>query len=852
MECRVALRTSVRFGPFLLDPTQGLARGERKIHVTPKSLALLGALVERAGEIVLKEELFLRVWPSSVVTDAALSSCILELRHALGDNARRPRYIETIHRRGFRFLAICADERRAAIHREAAPSIRAAELIDRDAERASLRAIMNRVREGTRQVAFVTGATGVGATALVETCLAEAAHDSPWLICKVACAEAHGELDAYGPVVTALWQLRRMIPGGSAILRKSAPSWLGEFPAGEGTEDRVRLRQRTAGATSSRLRNELNGTLEAFAARQPLALFFDDLQWCDSATVEWLDQLVRANAPGSILVIATLSGDPSESPPRQILNLRGLAGCTFIELAPIPGPVAAFRREIVRRLATLTDRQRRVLEAASVAGSRFTNAEVAAGNEMAPAETERLLAGCRASGAIIPGPVTTWPDGTTTTTDTFAHDGYRRALYDALEPARRDGLHRRIGRRLAAGNGRDATEIAAVLAAHFERGGENAQAVEHLHEAGVIARRRCTHETALSCFRRALALSQDLPSAEERYAWEAQLRIAIGRELLVTEGLRSEEAEDCYARAYELQRRVSLRPRLGGILWGLWVYFLNRGPLDVTQQIADDLLDVATQANDPALALEAHHAQWCTALMRGDLDAVLTHVSLGMAVCGSKTDGALAMTSGCTLHDVHLDNHHAAICAGFIGAWADMLQGGHEVAGRALDAAVTHARDVGHPFTLAVALVLSAAVLAAGGDAVHCAKRAAEGRGIADEHGFAAVAAWASIYEGWALVRLGCADEGLPLIDRGLAFGKQIGISLFRPFQLALAADAHLRCGRLDIAESCVKEGFDVAERYGDGLAIAELDRMQGRLVQKLARRPSERSEVQPAPSRVH
>src|SRR5918994_7943479 len=94
----------LRFGPFELHPIQGLRRGSADVHLTPKALAVLQLLTCQAGRVVTKDELFATVWPDAAVSDATLSSCILELRKALGDDARRPRYVETLHRRGFRFI----------------------------------------------------------------------------------------------------------------------------------------------------------------------------------------------------------------------------------------------------------------------------------------------------------------------------------------------------------------------------------------------------------------------------------------------------------------------------------------------------------------------------------------------------------------------------------------------------------------------------------------------------------------------------------------------------------------------------------------------------------------------------
>jgi DNA-binding winged helix-turn-helix (wHTH) protein len=97
---------ALRFGPFRLDLEHGqLWRGTQGVKLTPKALAVLHQLVQQAGQVVSKEALFQTVWADTVVSDAALTFCIQELRRALRDDAKEPRYIETVHRRGFRFIA---------------------------------------------------------------------------------------------------------------------------------------------------------------------------------------------------------------------------------------------------------------------------------------------------------------------------------------------------------------------------------------------------------------------------------------------------------------------------------------------------------------------------------------------------------------------------------------------------------------------------------------------------------------------------------------------------------------------------------------------------------------------------
>jgi pimeloyl-ACP methyl ester carboxylesterase/DNA-binding winged helix-turn-helix (wHTH) protein/class 3 adenylate cyclase len=75
------------------------------IPLTPKALTLLEYLVSHPGRLVKKEELLEAVWPGVFVADGALKVCIREIRRALGDDARAPRFIETAHRRGYRFIA---------------------------------------------------------------------------------------------------------------------------------------------------------------------------------------------------------------------------------------------------------------------------------------------------------------------------------------------------------------------------------------------------------------------------------------------------------------------------------------------------------------------------------------------------------------------------------------------------------------------------------------------------------------------------------------------------------------------------------------------------------------------------
>src|SRR6185369_4107565 len=103
---RVGMAQSFCFSGYRFEDESGrLWSGARELRLTPKASAILLVLVRNADRPVTKEELFTSVWKGTVVSDDALTTCIQELRKTLEDDSRKPRFIETRHRRGYQFIA---------------------------------------------------------------------------------------------------------------------------------------------------------------------------------------------------------------------------------------------------------------------------------------------------------------------------------------------------------------------------------------------------------------------------------------------------------------------------------------------------------------------------------------------------------------------------------------------------------------------------------------------------------------------------------------------------------------------------------------------------------------------------
>ena len=183
-EWAVKLTEEIVFPPFRLDPVnEQLWRENQLVPLRPKTFAVLRCLVEQAGRLVTKEELLKAVWPDTRVSDGILKGYIRDLRALLGDDSQQPRFIETVPRRGHRFIAAVTTAAPVPSFEFQVPSPLpspapspqplAPLLVGRETELAHLHSLFAKAVRGERQMVFVTGEPGIGKTTLVETFLAE-------------------------------------------------------------------------------------------------------------------------------------------------------------------------------------------------------------------------------------------------------------------------------------------------------------------------------------------------------------------------------------------------------------------------------------------------------------------------------------------------------------------------------------------------------------------------------------------------------------------------------------------------------------------------------------------------------
>jgi DNA-binding winged helix-turn-helix (wHTH) protein len=299
------------FAAFRLDTAnQSLLRnapnGEtQRIQLPPKAFSILQYLMDSAGRLVTHNELMQKLWRNTYVQPEVLASHIRDIRATLGDDARQPKFIETVARRGYRFVAKI--NRTEASTADKFKDSAGTPLVGRDSSFSRLQQSYLAAAAGKRQLVFVTGEPGIGKTALCLEFLRRLRSDEqPPHIAWGQCIEGYGVQEPYFPLLKALHELCTTA-GEPAIrlFRAKAPTCIVQFSDLLNLEQRQALEIGVKGATSGRMLREMLEALEELAQSRPVVLVMDDLQWVDRATVDVISEFARRHHPARILLIGT-------------------------------------------------------------------------------------------------------------------------------------------------------------------------------------------------------------------------------------------------------------------------------------------------------------------------------------------------------------------------------------------------------------------------------------------------------------------------------------------------------------------------------------------------------------------
>lgn len=483
------------------------------------------------------------------------------------------------------------------------------------------------------------------------------------------------------------------------------------------------------------------------------------------------------------------------------------------------------RRFLEVRLNRLAGKARCVLEAASVVGSTFSCAAVAAALGTSEEEVEATCRELvRETGFLAAAGDDAWPDGTVTARFSFAHDLYRDVLYGATPLARRSGLHDRAGSRIERGFGDLAGERrAGELAVHFGRGRDDVRAVRYQVLAARLAVDRRAPSEAVRHLRDALEIVRRRRDLPHRTRTELEIQELLAPALLESRGWSDPGVGEAYEAARALATELGDADSLGRALYGLAYLHEFRGDFSLAQAAVRERLELRGTSDQDRMRLEAYDLLSCSLVNSGDFAGALENADRAVALADH--------SPGVKLTDL---GHHPAVSSHYWGGFAQWFLGrpdrGLELVRRSREIA----HRLGHHFSLAFAETRLARIHQFRREPEAVAEHARAALELARRHGFPYQRALAGTLLGWSesVRSTGQGDAspeaGLEAIRTGLQAQLEIGAVMDRPYGLGLLADALLVADRPGEVRSVVDDALSLLRRgTGSYFWEAELHRLR-------------------------
>jgi len=299
-----------QFGGFQLNRAERVLLYEgQRVPLARKAVELLLWLVANPGQTLSKRALMDALWPDLAVHENSLPVAVHGLRRALAQRARGAPLIETVPRRGYRFVGAvaCTGAPEVGAPAQGATVVSASvAFVGRAAELDRLLLIFERTRAGRGEVVFVSGEAGMGKSALVQRFVAAlAARGETSRVATGRCLESYGASEPFLPFLEALGDLLAGPHGPSLAVQLAAhaPRWCAHFPALLPSD--AAAAGRSDAVSREGMLRQLATALGAWSAEQPVILVLEDLHWADPSSLDMLLLSCARRGEQRLLVIGT-------------------------------------------------------------------------------------------------------------------------------------------------------------------------------------------------------------------------------------------------------------------------------------------------------------------------------------------------------------------------------------------------------------------------------------------------------------------------------------------------------------------------------------------------------------------
>jgi len=779
-------------------------------------------------------------------------------------------------------------EQMARSRLEAAGSTGLTPLVGREQEAGLLRERWAQVKDGLGQVVLLSGEAGIGKSRLVQVLKEQVASEPQAWLTPCQCSPYHQNTALYpwiellervvlrfdreespqqkvgkleGLLVQYGLPLAEAVPLLAALLSLPPPADYAPL-----TLSPEQQKQQT-------LHTLLTMMLHVVTPQQPVLFVMEDLHWVDPSTLELLSLLVDQAPTARILVLLTFR--PDFSPPwtgRSHLTqvtLHRLARQQVAEMISQITHGKVLPAEVVEQIVAKTDGvplfveelTKMVLESGllqereeryALLGPLPPLAIPATLHDSLMARLDRLatVKGLAQLGATLGREfsyellhaVSPWDEGTLQrglhqlveaeflyqrgllpqATYLFKHALIQEAAYQSLLHSTRQQHHQHIAQVLEARFADLCATQPELLAHHYTEAGLIAQATPYWQQAGTQAIQRSANVEAIAHVQRGLELLTALPDTPQRNQHELDFLTTLGPALMATKGYAAPEVVHAYTRARALCQQVGEMPEHVPVLWNLWFFYMARAEHQTAMELGEQCLQIAHRVQDEALLLEAHYALGCSWFLLGNLALAGTHMEQIIALYDAAQHRGLAY-------------HYGGIDPGVGGfgvyAWALWLRGYPAQARTHSDRALSLARQLGHPFSLARTLHYDTLVCQLRRDTLAARDQADAEITVATAQSFALARASGLIMRGWAIAVQDRSPEGLAQIRQGLDMYRSTGAEYQRPHYLTLLAEASGLLGQPEGGLAALEEALTLVEKTGERYYEAELHRQRGELL---------------------
>ena len=757
-------------------------------------------------------------------------------------------------------------------------------LVGREQEIGLLRERWAQVKEGVGQVVLLSGEAGIGKSRLVQVLQEQvAAEPQAWLTpCQCSPYHQHSALYPWiellervvlrfeheesppqklskleGFLVQYGLPLVEVVPLFATLLSLPLPADYAPLHVSPEQQKQMTLQA-------------LLTILLRIAAQQPVLLVMEDLHWVDPTTLDFLTLLVDQGPTARILVLLTFR--PDFSPPwtgRSHLIQVTVPRLPRRQAAEMTGQVAhrkALPAEVVEHVVAKTDGvplfveelTKMVLESGLLqeGEDRYELtaplpplAIPATLHDSLMARLDRLATvkamaqlgatlGREFAYSLLQA-VSPWDEETLRqglqqlveaeflyqqglppqATYRFKHALIQDAAYQSLLRSTRQHHHQHIAQVLESRFPELCEIQPELLAHHYTEAGLLMQAISYWQRAGQHASQRSAYVEAIAHLSKGLELLTTLPDTPERAQQELTLSVTLGQALSDTKGLAAPEVGAAYHRARELCQQVRDPSQLFPVLRGLVSFYTHRGEFQTARELGEQMLGLAQQLQDPTRLAGAHIVLGNTFIFLSEWSSARRSLEQGLALSNAQQPPSHGHA---TVHPRVFGLSRLARGLWVLGYPDQALQRSQE--------ALTLARELAHPFSLASALICAAELHSLRREALRTYECAEAGLVLSREQGFTFRLAQATVLRGGALVEQGQGEAAIAQIRQGLAARRATGATITRYYR-ALLAEASWKVGQIEEGLRMVGEAFAADSATAQSTQSAEMHWLQGELL---------------------